>query len=182
MEVGGAYAQKFFPLLEYLELKTLVITDIDAVRPIDGRRKKCICADGQFTSNSALKSWFNDNDIGVTALITKTAEEKTRRFYRIAYQMPEDGSAHCARTYEDALILANLVHFGIADNEKAAVNAWEAAQDFKKSEEAIRFAIMEDEWTVPKYVREGLVWLSEPPPPPAAPPLPIPNEPVEDVT
>lgn len=181
MEVGGMHAQIFFPLLEYLELKTLVITDIDAVRLIDGRRKKCACAVGQFTSNSALKSWFNDNDIAVTALIAKAADDKTRRFYRIAYQMPEDGSVHCARSYEDALILANLDRFEIAHDEYAASNAWEAAQDFRKSEEAIRFAIMEDDWSVPKYIREGLVWLSEPPPPPAAPPPIILGEPVEEV-
>ncbi len=181
MEVGGAYAQIFFPLLEYLEMKTLVITDIDSVRLSEGKRRKCPCSQGQFTSNSALKSWFNDNDITVTALIAKTIEEKTRRFYRIAYQIPEDGSAQCARSYEDALILANLNHFGIADDDDAAANAWEAAQEFGKSEEAIKFALMNDTWSVPKYIREGLVWLSEPPLPPDAPPLIIPHAPPTEV-
>lgn len=178
MEVGGAYAQIFYPLLEFLEIKTLIITDLDAVR-LDGEKyKKCPCTQGERTSNSALKSWFGDNAISIEALIGKTAADKTRRFYRIAYQTPEDGSTHCARSYEDALILANLVHFQIADDEHAAWNAWETAQGFRKSDEAIRFAITEADWNVPKYIREGLVWLSEPPPPPEAPPPIIPEEPV----
>ena len=180
MEVGGMHAQIFYPLLEYLELKTLIITDLDAVRLDDGKYKKCPCAQGERTSNSALKSWFGDNTISVEALIAKTADSKTMGFCRIAYQTQEDGSVHCARSYEDALILANLDRFGIADDQDAAMNAWETAQSFKKSEEAIRFAITEADWKVPKYIREGLVWLSEPPPPPAAPPPIVPDEPVEE--
>lgn len=181
MEIGGMHAQVFYPLLEYLELKTLIITDIDAVNKIEGKRKKCICREGEFTSNSALKSWFNDNDIAIKALIAKTVAEKTRRFYRIAYQIPEDGSEHCGRSYEDALILANLDRFKIENDEHASINAWEAAQGFGKCETAIEYAIMEDEWIVPKYIREGLVWLSEPPPPPTAPPPIIPGELTEEV-
>lgn len=171
MEVGGAHAQIFYPLLDFLELKALIITDIDAVRlHSDGKLRKCPCAEAERTSNNALKTWFDDNMISVVALTAKTSAEKTRKFCRIAYQMPEDGSTHCARSYEDALILANLDRFGIANDENAATNAFDAAQDFKKSEEAIRFAIIEADWNVPKYIKEGLVWLSEPPPPPDEPP------------
>lgn len=166
MEVGGAHAQLFYPLLDFLELKTLIVTDIDAVRlHPDGKLRKCPCAEAERTSNNALKTWFDDTMISVAALTAKTPADKTRRFCRIAYQTSEDGSAHTARSYEDALILANLDRFGIADDAAAAQNAFDAAQDFKKSEEAIRFAIIEADWNVPKYIKEGLVWLSEPPPP-----------------
>jgi predicted ATP-dependent endonuclease of OLD family len=176
MEIGGAHAQVFYPLLDFLELKTLIVTDIDAVRlHPDGKLRKCPCAQAERTSNNALKTWFNDNAISVTALIAKTPADKTRKFCRIAYQMPEDGSAHTARSYEDALILANLDRFGIADDLDAAQSAFDAAQGFKKSEEAIRFAIIEADWHVPKYIKEGLVWLSEPPPPPHQPPPIIPE-------
>jgi putative ATP-dependent endonuclease of the OLD family len=165
IEVGGAHAQVFYPLLDFLELKTLIITDIDAVRlHQDGKLRKCLCVEAERTSNNALKTWFNDNMISVATLTAKNSADKTRKFCRIAYQMPEDGSAHCARSYEDALILANLDRFGIANDANAAKNAFDAAQDFKKSEEAIRFAIIEVNWNVPKYIKEGLAWLSEPPP------------------
>jgi putative ATP-dependent endonuclease of the OLD family len=166
IEAGGAHAQVFYPLLNFLELKTLVITDLDAVKLVDSKWKKCPCAEGQRTSNSALKSWFDDATISIEALQAKTAADKTTGFCRIAYQMAEDGSEHCARSYEDALILANLAEFGMANDTSAAANAWETAQNFRKSEEAIKYAIREDGWNVPKYIREGLVWLSEPPPPP----------------
>ena len=179
MEVGGAHAQVFFPLLDYLELKALIITDIDAVRLEDHRRKKCPCDVGEFTSNNALKSWFDNNDISIAELMAKTDDDKTKRFYRIAYQTPEEGSPHCARSYEDALILANLDHFGIANDANAAMNAFDQAQDFKKSEEAIKFAISEDDWAVPKYIRDGLQWLSQPPPPIDAPPPLVPDAPPE---
>lgn len=175
IEAGGAHAQVFYPLLEFLELKTLIISDLDAVRLLDSKWRKCPCADGERTSNSALRAWFDEPHISVQDLLAKTTVDKTKGFCRIAYQMPEDGSAHCARSYEDALILANLADFEIVDDADAAKNAWEAAQDFKKSEEAIKFAVREENWNVPRYIREGLIWLSEPPPPPDAPPPIVPD-------
>lgn len=176
IEAGGAHAQVFYPLLDLLELKTLVISDLDAVRLEGSKWKKCPCAQGQRTSNSALKSWFDDSTISIEALQAKSAADKTKGFCRIAYQMAEDGSVHCARSYEDALILANLADFDITDDDAAAAVAWETAQDFKKSEEAIKYAIREESWNVPKYIREGLVWLSEPPPPPEEPPSILPED------
>ncbi|WP_322891442.1 MULTISPECIES: ATP-dependent nuclease [unclassified Yoonia] len=167
MEIGGAYAQKFFPLLDYLELKSIVITDLDAVQLINGKYRKCPTEDGERTSNSALKAWFEDPAISMAELRAKTSVEKTRNFYRLAYQIPEEGSNHCARSYEDALILANLPRFEIANDPTAARIAWEKAAEFGKSAEAIRFALMPENWNVPLYIREALVWLSEPPPAPA---------------
>lgn len=167
MEVGGDYAQKFFPLLEYLELKSIVVTDLDAVRLNGGRYHKCPCEDGERTSNKALKAWFGNPAISLAELRAKTPAEKTRNFYRIAYQIPEEGSPHCARSYEDALILANLGMFEIANDHTAARVAFDQAANFGKSTEAIRFALMPENWNVPLYIREALVWLSEPPPAPA---------------
>ena len=69
----------------------------------------------------------------------------------------------CARSFEDALILANPERFGLPDEKDQAIEAWEIAQDLPKAETALRFAIEEKAWVVPRYIREGLVWLSEPP-------------------
>jgi putative ATP-dependent endonuclease of OLD family len=122
-----------------------------------------------------LKSWFGDNDISIAALLAKTEADKIKKYIRLAYQTPEDGSAHCARSYEDALILANLDRFGIVDDADAATSAWEEAQGFGKTEEAIRYAITEADWTVPKYITQGLLWLADPPPPPEEPPPLVPE-------
>jgi len=178
IEVGGAYAQIFYPLLDFLELKTLVITDIDAVRLDETKEKKrwvkCPCADGSRTSNSAIKSWFGakvGEQITLAVLNAKGPDEKIQNYRRIAYQIPEEGSMHCPRSYEDALILANLDHFEIADDADAGMRAWDTAQNLSKADEAIRFAITEPDWRVPSYIHEGLEWLSKPPPEPAPPPL-----------
>src|SRR3546814_17383296 len=41
LEIGGAYAYLFEPLLEFLELRTLIVTDLDAVRleAVKGKRR-----------------------------------------------------------------------------------------------------------------------------------------------
>lgn len=57
MEVGGAYAHCFFDLLTFLELRTLIITDIDSVSPNGtGKRVAVPVAEGTFTSNGCLRA------------------------------------------------------------------------------------------------------------------------------
>ncbi len=177
IEVGGAHAHLFYPLLDFLELKSLIVTDIDAVRIDDTKEKKravkCPCAVADHSSNTAIRRWFElkkGEQIGIDALTAKTPDDKSTAYRRIAYQIPEEGSAWCARSYEDALILANPDHFGLPADGDLGTIAWEMAQDLSKSETALRFAIQEQHWAVPRYLREGLAWLSEPPPPPEAPP------------
>ena len=69
IEVGGAYAHLFYPLLDFLELKTLIITDIDATKAIKAPNKKghvvtrhvkCPLSEGEQTSNKAVKVWFEE--------------------------------------------------------------------------------------------------------------------------
>lgn len=189
IEVGGAYAHLFYPLIDFLELKTLVITDLDAVKPVEKLDKngkpittheKCLVAEGKRTTNTAIRHFFKTDetaklpDLDPSDLIKKSDTEKTRGVRRIAYQIPEqkDGKA-CARSFEDALILANPVSFGLtleADAEQAWASAEALAKSESKADIALRFAIKEKSWTAPRYIREGLAWLSEPPPPPAEPP------------
>lgn len=205
VEVGGAYAHLFYPLLNFLELKTLVITDLDAVRSVTRSDKngqmrrvweKCPVASGERTSNAAIREWFRpvakegegdsnggpapDIDMGV--LLAKTDAEKLFGYRRIAYQIPErPESLICARSYEDALVLANPDRFSLAEDDNQAEKAWEIAQNLPKSETALRFAIRETDWKVPRYISEGLAWLSMPPPPPAEYPPTTPVQPVETV-
>jgi len=185
VEVGGAYAHIFYPLLDFLELKTLVVTDLDSTKIVEKEDKnkkkvkkweKCPVAEGKRTSNAAIKEWFRPNPIEVkeewqitpAELIAKTSEEKQSGCRRIAYQIPEQlGTEVCARSYEDALVLANPDRFTWTKEEDEATEAWEIAKGLAKADTALRFAIREKEWNVPRYIREGLVWLSEPPPPPA---------------
>jgi predicted ATP-dependent endonuclease of OLD family len=60
MEVGGAYAHLFKPLLEFIGLRSLIVTDIDAVeKKPSGKWEACLVHAGKSTSNSCIKHWFS---------------------------------------------------------------------------------------------------------------------------
>lgn len=179
VEVGGAHAHIFYPLLDFLELKTLVITDLDSTKMVETENKKkvktkkwekCPVAQGERISNAAIKDWFRPKDleknviwqISPTDLIAKNAIDKQINFRRIAYQIPEDPKTNiCARSFEDALILANLNQFTLPTEDDVATEAWEYAQGLTKADFALEYAIRVKEWVVPRYISEGLIWLSE---------------------
>ncbi|MCP1249857.1 AAA family ATPase [Gluconobacter oxydans] len=176
VEVSGAYASKFYPLLDFLELKSLVITDLDALYLDEAKKparwKKCPTAKGNRSGNAALRAWYKVRQgeaLLLADLAAKQDADKISGYCRIAYQIPEPGSAHCARSYEDALILANPQLFVLTEEDRAN-DAWDKAQELHKTDTALDFAIREEAWVVPHYIREGLIWLSQPPPPPTEPP------------
>ena len=39
------------------------------------------------------------------------------------------------------------------------LQAWDAASTVKKSEFALKYAIAEKDWVIPRYIEEGLAWL-----------------------
>lgn len=160
MEVGGAYAHIFFELLDFLELRSLVITDIDSVETTGGTA--CAVHKGEATSNACLKSWFNGADSSITGLLAKTEAEKICGKRRIAFQRPEAINGPCGRTFEDAFMLANETMFGVigtTSNEKE-LNAEMLANKVKKSAFALKYAIEETNWVSPGYLEEGVKWLA----------------------
>jgi len=164
IEVGGAYAHIFFDLLEFLELRTLVITDIDTVEPNQkGHQTSCQVKHGKGTSNACIKTWFNKSDITPHDLVAITGPNKVSGRRRIAYQHPEDKDGPCGRSFEDAFMLANpqLFQFPGPSVEEREKQAWTAALDVKKSEFALRYALVAQDWNIPAYIRDGLLWLAE---------------------
>lgn len=159
MEVGGAYAHRFHKLLSFLELRTLIVTDIDSVKPNENnKRTACPVAEGQFTSNGCLKDWFEPN-VSPGQLLAKTSAEKTKGTRQLAYQIPEQVGGPSGRSFEDAFVLANLNRFNLGDGDIAFL-AYEYAADQKKSEFALKYAIEDTDWVVPRYIAEGLRWLA----------------------
>jgi predicted ATP-dependent endonuclease of OLD family len=159
LEVGGAYAHIFFKLLDFLELHSLIITDLDAVNAATGGTA-CKVSDGTGTSNACIRTWFGDPAIAPAALLAKKPEEKLSGIRRIAYQVPERDGAACGRSFEDAFMLANATKFAL-DAADAEQSAWDQASKVKKSEFALKYAIVESDWNVPRYVQEALTWLAE---------------------
>ena len=164
VEVGGAYAHRFFKLLEFLELRTLIITDLDSTKKSNGNKLiACKVSEGTHTSNACIKNWFGGSNITPADLIQKTDKDKTCSIRRLAYQVPETNDAPCGRSFEDAFILANMDLFELNGDsqEEKEKEAWEKAKGVKKSDFALEYAIEKTEWAVPRYIAEGLRWLSE---------------------
>ncbi|OUS06214.1 ATP-dependent endonuclease [Rhodobacterales bacterium 52_120_T64] len=160
MEVGGAYAHKFFKLLNFLELQSLVITDLDAVEETGG--KSCLVHNATATSNACINTWFDKKDCEPAKLINKSADERSNGLLYLTYQCPEEENGPCGRTFEDAFLLANSDKFSIAGDapDKMAEDAFKKAKRFKKTEFALKYAIDDTDWVVPSYIANGLKWLA----------------------
>lgn len=129
LEVGGAYAHKFNELLQFLEIKTLIITDVDSVK--GSHNEKCRCdlsneGDDKSkyeikTSNETIKNWFNRS--GDKFYIKEILDEcsvdfEEKKFFvkkndfdeeikRIAFQLPKIKETIWGRTFEEQFIIEN---------------------------------------------------------------------------
>src|SRR5439155_7791509 len=101
IEVGDAYAVRFRSLLEFLNVKTLIITDIDSVDPSQKRLGCHPATPGACTSNSTLKHWLPGKEV-ITELLSTPNEDKVSKNVRVAYQVPEHPGGSFGRSFEDA--------------------------------------------------------------------------------
>jgi putative ATP-dependent endonuclease of OLD family len=178
IEVGGAYAHHFYKFLDFLELRCLVITDLDAVLQTTDAKgttyQSEIVIRGSHSSNSGIKNWFDSKFVGHYPLancIAKTDAEKTVGSRRIAYQIAETGQSEIGRSFEEALMLANRVKFGINGTTREAIEQAsydQAPNNKEKTEFALVHALTVTDWTIPKYISDGLQWLAENPNMPVA--------------
>ncbi|MEU5341860.1 ATP-dependent endonuclease [Streptomyces sp. NPDC020766] len=179
IEVGDAYAIRFRSLLEFLNVKTLIITDIDSVDPSRKRRPGCHPATpGAFTSNSTLKKWLPSKE-AISELLATPTESKMSKRVRVAYQVPEQQDGPFGRSFEDAFIIANAPvladnlsslslkgHFDRTAGEhpdSAAIetHAYQIAESLRDHKTDFAFdVLLLDGWKVPRYIEEGLQWLT----------------------
>lgn len=170
MEVGGAYAHIFFPLLDFLRIPALIITDIDTIGSVEDKKRDGATTvhEGTSTSNATIKKWFPgseaQNPIALLAAAETDAIIRGNRY--LAFQVPERGSKACGRTFEDAFLLANptaedLTLTGDTSQDEPLIR--EAVDGLKKSDFAMRFALDEVGWKTPRYIQRGLDWLQKHP-------------------
>lgn len=169
MEVSGAYAHVFFSLLDFLEIKSLIVTDIDSTIQEKNKTKtsykKCKVSQGTHTSNATIKEWFDvkgSTSLTASTLFTKTASDKTKNKKYLTYQIPENGMKICGRSFEAAFMLANSTLFplkGKTDDEKEQ-EVWDNTIEINKTGFALDFSIGDTSWNVPHYIKEGLDWLA----------------------
>ncbi len=131
---AGANSQLFSPLLAFLDIKTLIITDIDAVKKKEIKGKgtyyvACEVEKGEKTSNHALNYYFKEalenwgrNDLtnDLTFFKKQNARQKVLSYIQknwqqnedgklmIAYQTKEEnGKEYYPRSFEDAFFCCN---------------------------------------------------------------------------
>lgn len=169
-EVGGAYAHKFKPIIDFIGVPTLVITDMDSVGT-DGT--KCAVGDGtgKRTSNACLKTWLPAKEL-VTDLLACNEAAKTEGRIHVAFQVTENGN--CGRSFEEAFIYANAdwltanhaqlpatgPDIAKGTGTGLAAGAWDLAAKLGKVDFALDL-IGKPGWKAPKYIREGLEWLAK---------------------
>lgn len=179
----GAYSQIFDKFIEFLGIKTLVITDLDAVGN-DG--KKCEVAYGVSYSNDAITHYFNSPTLANLkgySLQNKLFNKVNGSWVNqpdgklcVVYQTDENG--YNARSFEDAFIHLNRTFVkDNKDNFKGLQNrgdfdvdtnnAYHLAKECvkKKTHFALDILFHSDEklsnWQIPSYIKEGLLWLKQ---------------------
>lgn len=168
LEIGGDYAHKIDPLLQFIGIPTLVIADIDSA---DAKRSPCPVAEGVCSTNAVIGSYLKEAS-DLKALRELAFEGKRRNQTQVVFQVDEDGK--CGRSFEEAFIYANLEWI------KANVDQFTAAAAFKKALKTdlaaeayelgrkkltkVEFALDllgAEGWAAPAYIKEGLEWLSK---------------------
>lgn len=157
-EVGGAYAYKFIPFMQFLELPCLILTDIDSV---DNTNKKSLVKDGVSTSNATLKWLYKQvhshtNKVPLSDLRKFTSKDKTQKKCHIEFQVEEDSL--CGRSLEESIINVNRDIFKL----KAPVNE-ESIKFTSKSKTEFAFDLIcnNPNYKIPKYIKDGLIWLND---------------------
>ena len=186
IEIGN-YAQIFKKFIEFLNIKVLIITDIDAAKDNKRETEKCNPVEATKSTNFSIKNYLGEtlksknknNEFKKIATLSK--KEKIVKCgsseIMIAYQVKEEG--YQASSFEDAFISINYDFIkenknGFSEGLKNQKKLNEEEIDFyeltqkcinKKSSFAIEILLCSDEnysdWKIPKYIKEGLEWLKE---------------------
>lgn len=122
LELGGSHAHRLRPLIEALELPTLIITDLDAVAEVDKGGKvvkesaqPCYGA-AQTTANHVLKTWLPklaEIDTLSAPLLKSLCHTAPDRPIAVSYQTPQNVTLGTVSknitpsTFEDAVVLSN---------------------------------------------------------------------------
>lgn len=161
IEIGGAYAYKFIPFVNFLGIPCLILTDIDSMK--DGRTK-AVVGKGKVTSNSTLKWWMRQikslpeddaTKIDLAEIIALSSDQKTLGKCHVEFQTNENGL--CGRSLEESIKNVNRTHYGLADpvtEEKLEFN------EKSKTDFALNLVCENPNYEIPQYIKDGLVWLN----------------------
>ncbi len=183
IEVGGAYMSKFKELLEFLDIRTLIITDIDSVNS-DSVKVKVERGKDLLTSNIALKDWIPGKEKIDDLLCITVSKKNGNGKICVAYQnnvSTDATSLICGRSFEEAFIIDNAEYIfnnkekllsikyhliGYRDSAEIKAKSYEIQDFIDRNKRKTEFAfdllsVSKEGWSVPVYIKEGLIWLSQ---------------------
>jgi len=181
----GAYAHIFDSFLTFLGIKTLIITDIDSVKP-DANGIKCKVLEGTHTSNASIKHFLKDVDFNalktypnrskIMAKNDNSWKENEDGLICISYQTEQNG--YHARSFEDAFISLNLEFIKSNKDKFKSLKSKDKLNETQPDYYEIADTCIDKktffatdilyysnenftEWKVPEYIEKGLLWLSK---------------------
>jgi predicted ATP-dependent endonuclease of OLD family len=180
----GAYSQIFEKFIDFLGIKSLILTDIDAMKVVGKNDKKqdvwgvCPVNEGTKTSNSAINHFLKAvtwDDLKALAVGDRTITVGSSTIC-ICYQQEEN--TYHARSFEDAFIHLNREFVkGNKTTFQGIKNVFDFDDDTKspyvladncikkKTHFALDILYHSDEkfsnWNIPAYIKNGLLWLKK---------------------
>ena len=170
VEIGGAYAYKFIPFAEFLGIPCLILTDLDSVSGQKGANGRIYYSSvpvsrGETTSNETLKWWVrkkkeipeDDNtQIALTDITSMSPADNTRCRCHIEFQTTENGL--CGHSLEEAIRNVNRTYYGLGDTPTEDDLEFSGK---KKTDFALNLICECEDYAVPAYIKNGLVWLND---------------------
>jgi predicted ATP-dependent endonuclease of OLD family len=182
----GAYSHIFEKFLDFLGIRTLIVTDLDS---IDENRNKCRVEKGTNSSNSALNFFYGGKTLEALKDMPSQAKKLAKKVKddgARGWETDEDGglcivyqekeSNYYARSFEDAFIHLNLPFLrknkekfkslkNVNDFDNIEFDAYHLADNCidKKTLFALDILFTSDpdfsNWEIPSYIKNGLEWL-----------------------
>lgn len=170
VEIGGAYAYKFIPFAEFLGIPCLILTDLDSVSGQKGANGRIYYSSvpvsrGETTSNETLKWWVrkkkeipeDDNtQIALTDITSMSPADKTRCRCHIEFQTTENGLF--GHSLEEAIRNVSRTYYGLGDTPTEDDLEFSGK---KKTDFALNLICECEDYAVPAYIKNGLVWLND---------------------
>ncbi len=189
LEIGGAHAHRLKPLLDTLELLSLVVTDLDSIQETATTKARPDRGKGYRTGNITLKEWVPkketlDDLFDLSDDVKQTADGLVRVAYQcpitVEYKKGEGQHDAIPYTFEDSLAVTNLALFrGYAEPvgllkklqtalreetlEGASKEMFANLEKGSKAEMALELLCLSEpvQLEVPSYISDGLKWLEK---------------------
>lgn len=185
VQVGGAYAFNYNPLIEFLDLKTLIVTDIDYDKLTNNAPDILTSKSTNYTINSYYNLVKQNENVDLSPKIEDIYEWKDNKkpiineMIYLAFQSEKDGYS---RTLEEAMLSKKLnidiflektknewkeirestgLKFSIP-REKESINIRDIVLSTSNGKTNFMYSVILNtliEDMLPEYIKEGLLWL-----------------------